>query len=92
MIIPTAKELGALIRGSREALHLTQAALGEKAGVSRHSILRIERGEPSSIAALLRATAALGLVLDVRPRGAVLRDAAESVDIDAIISAARASR
>ena len=56
--------LGAQIRSQRKALRLSATVTAEAAGVSRVTLHRIEKGEPSvTMGAWCSAIAALGLVL-----------------------------
>ena len=56
--------LGARIRARRKALKVSATALAEAAGMSRVSVHRIERGEPSvTMGAYLNVLAALGMSL-----------------------------
>lgn len=75
-----AGEFGAFIRRARERAGLTQAALAERAEVSRKWLSEAENGKP---------TAEIGLVLAVvRQLGFVIRadEAPEpSVDVDALL-------
>jgi transcriptional regulator with XRE-family HTH domain len=58
--------LGAQLRAHRTALKLTATTVAEAAGLSRVTLHRIERGEPSvTIGAYLSVLAALGLELEV---------------------------
>jgi transcriptional regulator with XRE-family HTH domain len=60
------KLLGARIRGHRKRHGLSAATTAEAAGMSRVTLHRIERGEPSvTIGAYLNALAALGLEMSV---------------------------
>jgi transcriptional regulator with XRE-family HTH domain len=57
-------ELGAQIRAHRKRLKLSAVAVAEAAGLSRMTLQRIERGEPSvTMGAYLGVMAALGLEL-----------------------------
>lgn len=59
--------LGAHIRSQRKALRLSATVTAEAAGVSRVTLHRIEKGEPSvTIGAWCSAMAALGMVLQAR--------------------------
>lgn len=58
--------IGQRIRAHREALGVSATAAAEASGMSRVTLHRIERGEPSvAMAAYMNAVAALGLELDV---------------------------
>lgn len=59
--------LGAQIRSQRKALRLNATVTAEAAGVSRVTLHRIEKGEPSvTMGAWCNALAALGMVLQAR--------------------------
>ena len=59
--------LGAQIRSQRKALRLSATVTAEAAGVSRVTLHRIEKGEPSvTIGAWCSAMAALGMELQAR--------------------------
>ena len=55
-------EMGRRIQGHRLNLNLTQAAVAEKAGVSRRALQKLESGEPCTVAILIRVLRALGRV------------------------------
>lgn len=55
--------IGPRIREARDALGWTQKTLAERAGVSRPTIARIERGNDVSTATLSKVADALGLAL-----------------------------
>lgn len=58
--------LGGQIRAHRKALRVSATAAAEAAGLSRVTLHRIEKGEPSvTLGAYASAMAALGLALDV---------------------------
>jgi transcriptional regulator with XRE-family HTH domain len=60
------KRLGARLRAHRKRHGITATTTAEAAGMSRVTLQRIERGEPSvTIGAYLNALAALGLEIDV---------------------------
>ena len=60
------QSLGRRIRAQREALHVSATYAAEASGMSRVTLHRIERGEPSvAMAAYMNAIAALGLELEV---------------------------
>ena len=59
--------IGLRIRAHRKALRVSAAAAAEASGMSRVTLHRIERGEPSvTMGAYLNATAALGLELGLQ--------------------------
>ena len=60
--------LGAQIRSQRKALRLSATVTAEAAGMSRVTLHRIEKGEPSvAMGAWCSAVAALGMALQARP-------------------------
>lgn len=62
-------ELGKQIRVHRKSLRVSAVAAAESAGMSRVTLHRIERGEPSvTMGAYLNAMAALGMELNVNGR------------------------
>ena len=75
-----AAEIGAFVRARREASRLTQAELGELAGVGQRFVSEVERGKPTArLDAVNRLLAAFGKRLGVvdAPRGAGDRTAAD---------------
>jgi y4mF family transcriptional regulator len=97
--IRTPSALGALIRARRRELKLDQATLAALAGVSRPWLSAVEKGKPTAeIGLVLRALAALGLILDVRPEGAERHASTPTqsnlpqIDVDRIVSSSRKSR
>lgn len=61
-----AAELGGRIRQQRKSLRVRVETLAEAAGVSRVTVYRIEKGEPSvTLGAYLAVSSALGLTIDV---------------------------
>lgn len=63
------KQLGNLIRRQRKKMGLSQAALGEKAGVRQGTVSIIETGNPAArFDTLLALLAALDLEFRVAPR------------------------
>lgn len=54
------KELGKRLQSERLNLNITQAALAEKAGISRRTLVGAERGEPFTIDTMLSILRALG--------------------------------
>lgn len=61
MIEPEAKQIGELLKLSRESAGLTQAQLGERVGVQAAQISKIERGRNLTISTIVRVLKALGL-------------------------------
>lgn len=70
--------LGQRIRAARKALKVSATAAAEAAGMSRVTLHRIERGEPSvTLGSYLNVLAALGLgIAIVEPGAAAAREAA----------------
>ena len=69
--------LGAHIRAQRKALRLSATVTAEAAGLSRVTLHRIEKGEPSvTMGAWCNALAALGMGLQATPSTADAADAA----------------
>lgn len=66
--ISSLSEVGAAIRGARRRKKLSQAALGEHAGLSRMPVYRLEAGKDVSLASLLAMLPPLGLSLTLDPR------------------------
>lgn len=71
-LIPTAstalKLLGERIRAQRKALRVSATAAAEAAGVSRVTLHRVEKGEPSvAVGAWANVMSALGLMWQVNP-------------------------
>lgn len=88
MYANTARDVGRVLRDRRRSLHLTQAELAERAGVSRPTLVRVEGGHDRvELAVVLRLLAAAGLGADLSPLPA------SDVDLDAILArTSRASR
>lgn len=63
----TSASLGETIRDARRGRGWSQATLGERAGVSRPTIARVEMGNDVSTATLAKIVAALGLTFKVEP-------------------------
>lgn len=92
MIVRNPSALGAVIRDRRRELKLEQKALAEKVGVSRHWVMDVEKGKSGAeVGLVFRALRVLGIVLNATPAPAPTK-ADLSVDIDAIIEAARKPR
>ena len=67
MLVHNARELGFRIRDQRLELGLSQAALAKRIGASRSWVVQVEQGNGgAAIDLVLKAFAALGLILDVR--------------------------
>jgi len=70
--IRNAKELGLLLRSARQESAISQQALADRIGASRHWIMDLERGKPTlEIGLIFRAVSALGLSVDIRTAGQV---------------------
>lgn len=66
MKVRSIRDLGAIVRGRRRDLSLSQAELAVRAGVSRKWIYQFEGGKPTAeLRLILRVLDAVGLVLDV---------------------------
>lgn len=65
----SAGRFGPSIREARAALGWTQEELAERAGVSRPTVARIERGDDVNTATLTRVAAALGLSVEITDIG-----------------------
>ena len=68
-----AYRVGEAIRQAREAQKLTQAELGERMGVQRAQVCRIESGKSITFASMMRAFKAMGIqvALDMKGVGRV---------------------
>lgn len=68
-----AYRVGKAIKQAREAKNLTQAELGEKMGVQRSQVCRIESGKSITLSSMMRAFRALGVQcsLDMKGIGSV---------------------
>ena len=64
-----AYRVGEAIKRAREAQHLTQAQLGERMGVHRAQICRLEKGRNISVASMARAFKALGVQVSLDMKG-----------------------
>lgn len=89
MLFRTAADLGAIIRDRRKQLHLGQADLASRIGVSRQWVIGVERGRArAELALVLRALDELGIRLDAKAGDPTSTVRAAS-DLDSIIAAAR---
>ena len=61
----TMSEIAGKVHGTRVSLDWTQQELAERAGVSRPSVARVERGDDVSTATLEKVAAALGLRVEL---------------------------
>lgn len=102
MWVRSARDLGLLIKDRRRKLRLSQAALAERIGASRHWVMDVEAGKKTAeVGLVLDALAALGMSCRVRPRASSGGEGAAShanspadlpaVDFGAILARTRAS-
>ena len=61
--------VGEAIKQARESQKLTQAELGEKMGVKRAQVCRIESGKSITLASMMRAFHALGVQVALEMKG-----------------------
>jgi HTH-type transcriptional regulator/antitoxin HipB len=90
--VRSARDIGVAIRASRRRQRLGQAALAERAGVSRQWIIELEKGKSSAeLGLVLRTLTALGVGLVLIPASPISEQsfAAGTPDLDAIIDHAR---
>ncbi len=81
MEIQTPRALGAVVRGRRRALKMTQASLAQAAGVSRAWITEFEAGKPTvELSRVLAVLDALGIVLEAHTTTPKAADAHEDLD------------
>ena len=64
-----AYRVGEAIRRAREAQKLTQAELGEKMGVQRAQVCRLESGKSITLTSMMRAFRALGVQIALEMKG-----------------------
>jgi HTH-type transcriptional regulator/antitoxin HipB len=91
MMINSARDLAAAVRGRRKDLHLSQADLASQVGVSRAWINQVEAGKPSiEFGKVLRLLDALELQLELG-NPANVGDVCEgrTVDLDSILEGYR---
>ncbi|SDH95249.1 helix-turn-helix domain-containing protein [Roseospirillum parvum] len=68
-IARTPKQLGAILRRTRRNADLTQAQLGEKAGIWQETVSKIEGGQGATkVATIFDLLAALDLEIEIKPR------------------------
>lgn len=90
MIIRNSKELGHLVRNTRQQRALTQAQLAAHVGVSRKWIIDLEAGKRTTdLSLVFRTLNSLGLNLDAKER---TKRKSGGFDINAIIDAAKKGR
>jgi y4mF family transcriptional regulator len=81
MRIATARDLGLVVRQSREDRGQTQAQLATEAGVSRRWLSDLEAGKATAeVGLVLRTLHALGLGLNTYP----MEPGADGIDLDAL--------
>ena len=61
--------VGEAIRQARESQHLTQQQLGERVGIRRGQISRMERGGGVTISSLIRVLKAIGIPASIDMQG-----------------------
>jgi len=86
MKIYSIADVAATVRGRRQDLGLTQAALAERTGISRKWIYQFESGKPTAeLGLVLRVLEALGLIFELTTEAtpAYTSPAAGQVDLDA---------
>ncbi|MFD3934478.1 helix-turn-helix domain-containing protein [Streptomyces sp. NPDC058611] len=66
---PEQVNFGDTIRGARKKHGWSQAELGEKSGVSRPTIARVEANNDVTTATIAKIARALGLTLELKDRG-----------------------
>ena len=66
------QDIGAAVREARKLDGANQIEFADRAGISRSTVQRLERGDDVSVAALMLALAELGLEAVIVPRGAQL--------------------
>ena len=64
-----AYHVGEAIRQARESQQLTQAELGEKMGVQKSQVSRIESGKSITLSSMMRAFRALGVQVALEMKG-----------------------
>lgn len=64
-----AYRVGVAIRQAREAQQLTQAQLGERMGVQRAQVCRLESGKSITLKSMMRAFRALGVQVTLDMKG-----------------------
>ena len=64
-----AYRVGEAIKQAREAQQLTQADLGEKMGVQRSQVCRLESGKSITLSSMMRAFRALGVQVALEMKG-----------------------
>ncbi len=92
MQVRSIRDLGAVVRGRRRDLGLTQADLAVRAGVSRKWVYEFEAGKPTAeLRLVLRTLDALGLALELGYKdGGPPPAAGKIADLDELIEEHRA--
>jgi HTH-type transcriptional regulator/antitoxin HipB len=84
MQIRTILDAAAVVRGRRVDLDLSQAALADRAGVSRKWVYEFEAGKPNAeLGVLLRVLSSLGLELSADAKSA--STSANETDLDRLL-------
>lgn len=78
--IRTSRALGAAIRGERTRQRLSQQALAARAGISRETVVALEKGQAGNLATLFSVLAALDIAL------ATADVSGDSLDLDRLFS------
>ena len=65
----TSAAFGQAVRAARKARGWSQTELGQRAGVSRPTVARIEKGQDGHTTMLDKVAAALDLTVSIRPEG-----------------------
>ncbi|TCO34435.1 helix-turn-helix protein [Kribbella steppae] len=86
MDIRTPGDLGAVARGRRRALRLSQTKVAEAAGVSRVWLAEFENGKPTvELGRVLSVLLTLDLIVDVSAPGEPVAGAATELDLDSLM-------
>lgn len=86
MDIRTPGDLGAVARGRRRALRLSQAKVAETAGVSRVWLAEFENGKPTvELGRVLSVLSALDLIVDVSAQGEQVPPTGTELDLDSLM-------
>jgi DNA-binding XRE family transcriptional regulator len=71
----SAADVGRVIRRLRAQRRMTQATLAAWCGVSRQTVVAMERGGPVAVTAVIRAIALLGAKIVIAPKDALVQEA-----------------
>ncbi len=86
MDIRTPGDLGAVARGRRRALHLTQSHVADAAGVSRVWLAEFENGKPTvELGRVLSVLVVLDLTVEVSAPGEPVTRTATELDLDSLM-------